>query len=155
LGGLDGAVLVAPDGLLQHLGERFGLDHVLPEASPDLPRHELPEQLNRQVPLGHPLNLGQELVGQDRDIRLLEPGRGKDVHDFVGNDGFRDDLPDGVVQFLVRLALAGPALGQDRPDRLEEPNVVADRSASWCGTERAKACDSSVTALRRRTLPSS
>ena len=40
--------------------------------------------------------------------------------------GLGDDLPDGVVELLVGLALARRALGQHGAHRLEEADVVAD-----------------------------
>ena len=57
---------------------------------------------------------------------LLQPCRGEDVDDLVGDDRPRHDLADRMVELLVGPAVAGRALGQNRADRLEEADVVAD-----------------------------
>ena len=44
-------------------------------------------------------HLGEELIGQDADVRLLQPGGGEDVDDLAfGGDRLRDELADGVVE---------------------------------------------------------
>ena len=96
----------------------------------DLAGQQLPQQLDGQVPLRHAAHLGEELVGEDRDVRLLQAGRGEDVDDLVGGDGPRDDLADGVVELVVGLrASPGARLGEHRAHGLEEADVVADRAA--------------------------
>ena len=70
--------------------------------------------------------------------RALQSSRGENVDHFVGNHRFGDDLPDGVVELLIALALAGFVLGEHCRHRLKEPHVIADaRSAAGCGTARA------------------
>jgi len=87
---------------------------------------ELAQKLDRQIPLRQMANLCKELIREDRDVRLLQASSGEDVHDLVGDDCSRDDLPDGEVQFFVCLALTGHALGQHGPHGLEEAHVVPD-----------------------------
>ena len=57
---------------------------------------------------------------------FFRPAAAKMSIDLVGHHRLRDDLPDRVVELLVGLALAGYALRQHRPHRLEEAHVVAD-----------------------------
>ena len=69
---LDGAVLVASDRLLQHLGEGARLDDVLALRRVLIsPFSSLLQQLDGEVPLRHAAHFGQELVGEDRDVGLL------------------------------------------------------------------------------------
>ena len=85
LRGLDGPVLVArgaPAPASRRTSapaRRSGATRVLISSV-----EQLPQQLDGQVPLRQAAHLGQELVGQDRDVRLLQPGRGEDVDDLVG-----------------------------------------------------------------------
>jgi hypothetical protein len=81
---LDGAVLVAANGLFQHLGKRARLNHVLAAPCRQLTREQLLEELHGEVPLGHAAHFGEELLGEDRDVRLLQPRRREDVHDALG-----------------------------------------------------------------------
>ena len=76
--------------------------------------------------MGHSADLGQEVLRQHRDIRLFKASGGEDVHHALGGDRLRDDLAHGEVEFFLGARLARRFLGQGRPDRLEEPNVVAD-----------------------------
>jgi hypothetical protein len=66
----------------------------------------------RQVALRQPAHLGEKLVGEDRDVGLLQAGRGEDVDHLVGGHGPGDDLADGVVQVVRRPAARRPRLGQ-------------------------------------------
>jgi hypothetical protein len=59
-------------------------------------------------------------------VGLLEAGGGEDVDHLVGHHRLGDDLPDGMVEVLVALALAARPLGQYRAHGLEEAHVVAD-----------------------------
>ncbi|MEP2119311.1 MAG: hypothetical protein ABJI81_13710 [Bauldia litoralis] len=43
------------------------------------------------------LHLGEELVGQDRDVRSVEAARGENVDDFGGSDRLIHKLTDGEV----------------------------------------------------------
>jgi hypothetical protein len=63
---------------------------------------------------------------EDRDVGLLQPGRGEDVDHLVRDDRPRHDLADRVVELLIGPPVAGRALGQDGAHRLEEADVVAD-----------------------------
>ena len=74
----------------------------------------------------HPLYLGQEVVGQHRDVRLVQPRRGEDVHHALGRDRLRDDLPHGQVEVLLGAGFSRRPLRQRRPHGLEEPDVVPD-----------------------------
>ena len=58
----------------------------------------------------HALDLGEELLGEDGDVGLVEAGRLEDVDDALGCDGAGDDLTHRVVQLLVALDLARGAL---------------------------------------------
>ena len=70
------------------------------------PLQQLLQQFDRQVPLRHATHLGQEVVGKNRDVRLLEASGGENVKHLARNDGPRDDLPDGQMPktFDQRLA---------------------------------------------------
>ena len=57
---------------------------------------------------------------------FLRPAAAKMSTTSSETTALRDDLPDGVVELLVGLALAGRALGEHRAHRLEEADVVAD-----------------------------
>jgi len=93
---LNRAVLVAAQGLLQELGEGARLNHIPPRPHPDLAFEQLLEQLDGEVPLWHPANLGEELIGQDRDVGPLQASGGEDVDDLVGRHSPRDNLADCV-----------------------------------------------------------
>ena len=84
---------------------------------------------------------------------FFEPGRGEDVDYPAGRHRPRDDLPDRVVEVLLGLALAGSALCQHRPDRLEERHVVpnADRLVAGDG-ERERLARVRVTAPQEPVL---
>ena len=57
---------------------------------------------------------------------LLQSGGGEDVDDLAfGRDRLRDELPDGVIELLGRLAFAA-LFGERGFDGLEEADVVAD-----------------------------
>ena len=95
--GLDRPVPVSVDRLLEHLGERPRLHDVLPPAGGQFPLEQLLQQLDGEVALSHAPHFGQEFLGEDGDVRLLEARRGEDVdHVFRGHRP-RDDLADGVV----------------------------------------------------------
>ena len=123
---LDRPVLVAAQALLQQLGEGARLHHVLSSSDGELALQQLLQQLDREVALRHPAHLGEELVGQHRNVRLVESGGGEDVQHALGCHGPRDDLAHGVVQRLVGPRVAVRALDELGADRLEEPHVVAD-----------------------------
>jgi hypothetical protein len=114
------------DRLLQKFAERATLDHVLSPAALDLALQELPQQLHGQVLLRHPPHLGQELLGEDRDLGLLQARGREEVHHALGRDGAGDDLADGVVEIFFGSLLARGPLAERRPRRLEEGHVVAD-----------------------------
>ncbi len=96
LGG-DGSVVVGGQGLLQHLAEGSRLDDVSLAALLDLVFQQLGEQFGGDVLVFQAAHFGQELVGQDRDVRSLDARRGEHVDDLVfGGDGLRDELPDRV-----------------------------------------------------------
>lgn len=126
LRGFDGAVLVFAHGLREQLGEGAGLDDVAFPALLDFAFEQLLQQLDGEVALRHVAHFGQEFVREDRDVRLLEAGRGEDVHHLVGDDRPRDDLADGEVQLLVRLGLPGRGFREHRAHGLEKGDVVGD-----------------------------
>ncbi len=66
----------------------------------------------------------KDLIGQDRDVRLLQPGGREDVDDLIGRHRLRDDLPDGELYLFRAAAAVSGALGQHGPHGLEEPHVV-------------------------------
>ena len=78
------------------------------------------------MPLRHPPHLRQELVGQNRGVRLAQPRRGEDVQHPLRRNRARDQPPQRVIQLLIGLPLRRRALRQRRPHRLEERRVVAD-----------------------------
>jgi hypothetical protein len=112
--------------LLQQLRERARLHHVLPTAHLDLALQELPQELHGQVLLRHAPDLGQELIGEDGDVRLLQACGGEEVDDTFRRDSLRDDLPDGVVQLLLWPFLHGRPFCQRCPNSLEERHVIVD-----------------------------
>src|SRR5271166_3624506 len=133
LGGLDGAVLVELDRLLQHLQEGAGLDHVLAGASLDLVVQELAEKLQGQVLVRKAAYLGQELVGEDRDFGFLQAGVGENVNDAVGGDRLGYELADRVVQVLGRLGTDARVFDQPGPDGLEEADLITDLQGLFVG----------------------
>ena len=126
LRGLDRAVLVAANRLLQHLGERACLHDVLPPPRRQFALQQPLQQLDSEVPPAHAAHFTQEILGQDRYVRLLQPGRGEDVDHAVRGHGPRDDLADRVIQLLVGLPVGADPFRQRRPDLLEQGHVVAD-----------------------------
>ena len=99
---LDGAVLVLADGLLQHLGEGPGLHHVASRARVLISSlSSFCSSSTARLRCGRSSHLGEELVREDRDVGLLQPGGGEDVDHLLGRHGLGDDLPDGVVEVLV------------------------------------------------------
>lgn len=102
---------------------------------------ELPEHLDREVPVFHPAHVGEELVRQDRDVGVLEAGRREDVDDLVAHDGLRDDLADGVIDVARALPVPRLRLGDRRAYGLEEADVIAnaDRLVVWhCERKRLR-----------------
>ena len=75
----------------------------------------------------------EELIGEDREIGLLEAGGGEDVDDAFGRDGTRDDLANGMVEILLGPGIARGAFGEDGLDGLEERDVVADSERLFMG----------------------
>jgi hypothetical protein len=71
-----------------------------------------------------PRTSARNSVGQNRDVWFFETCGGEDVDHLGGDDSSGDDLPDGKVQLLVRLPLAGRGLGEKRTHRLKEPHIV-------------------------------
>ena len=112
--------------MLQQLGEGARLHQVLPPADGELAVEQLLQELDREVALRHAVHLGQELVRQDRDVRLLEAGGGEDVDHALRRDGTRDDLAHGVVQLLVRPRFGGRAFASTDCTAWEERHIVAD-----------------------------
>jgi hypothetical protein len=86
LGRLDGAILVAADRLLQHLGERSRLHNICAPPCVQLALKQLAQQLHCEVLLGHAAHLSQELLRQDRDVGLFEARCGEDVHNTFRRD---------------------------------------------------------------------
>jgi hypothetical protein len=101
----------------------------------DLALQQLLQQLDGEVALRHAAHLGQELVGEDRDVGLLEAGGGEDVDDLVGHHRLGDDLADGVVQLFVglRVRRAFPFASTART-AWKKPTSSRMRMASSCGT---------------------
>jgi hypothetical protein len=103
------------------------------------------QQLDREVALRHAAHLGQELVGEDRDVGLLQPGRGEDV-----------DHPSGATarEMICRMAwsmsLFGPRVAgrawRARRTAWKKPTSSRMRSASSCGTASANALRQLATA---------
>ena len=69
----DGVAVVTGDGFLRPLREGAGLHDVDPASRAKLPVDELAQRLHRQVLLLHSLNLGEEFVGQDGNLRVSSP----------------------------------------------------------------------------------
>ena len=110
LHGLEGAVPVAGERLFQHVGEGSRLDDVLAPAGGQLAL----QQLDLEVELGQAAHLGQEFFGKDRDVGLVQAGRGEDVRHFECK--------------VVENAARGAAMAQlkargyaDKPRRLGRP----------------------------------
>jgi len=111
---LDRPVLVAAQGLLQQVRERACLDDVPARTRLDLARWQLPQELHREVPLGHPADLGEELVREDRDVGPLQPCRGEDIDHLVrGDRPVASDRGHRVVDERADRGLrrAGPQVG--------------------------------------------
>ncbi len=97
----DRAVVIGVERLLEHLGELAALDEVSLRSHFDFVAQQLREQLGGDVLVFQSAHLGEEAVGEDADVGLLEPGRAEDVDDLAfGHDCFRDELPDGVIETL-------------------------------------------------------
>ena len=93
----------------------------------DFAVQELAQQLDGEIFLRHPANLGQKVVGQNRNVGLLQTGGGKNVHDFIGCNGTGNNLPDGGINVPRRFILAADfILGDGGADGLEKSNVIAD-----------------------------
>jgi hypothetical protein len=120
----------------------------------DLASSSLRSSLDGQVPVRHPAHLGQELVGQDRDVGLLQAGGREDVDHLVRGHRLRHDLPDGVVQVL-RACRRRSTL--TRADRTAWKNATSSRiPAPRRGAPPGQTpWTAPVTALSRRFLPSS
>ncbi len=84
------------------------------------------QQFHGQITLRHSPHLGQEFIGENGDVRLLQSRRREDVHDALGRHCAGDDLTDGVIKLVVGLALTDRTLGQYRTHVLEERHIVAD-----------------------------
>ncbi len=78
----------------------------------------------------HAADLGKKLVGEDRDVRLFQPGSGEDVDDLLGNQRLRDDLAYRVVEQLGRLAVVRNAFDELCTHCLEEADLVTDAKRS-------------------------
>jgi hypothetical protein len=55
------------------------------------------QQLHGEIALGQMLDFRQKLIGQNRNVRLLQSGGVKDVYDLVRRNGAGNDLPDGQL----------------------------------------------------------
>ncbi len=73
----------------------------------------------------HSAHICEELIGQNRDVRLLQTSGGKDVDDLAGSDGLRDDLPDGMVE-VIGAAVGWVPLLQGRADPLKKADAIPD-----------------------------
>ena len=61
---------------------------------------QLLQQLDGKVALRRVLDFGQKLIGQNRDVRLLQSGGVENVYVFVRRNGTGNDLPDGLLQLF-------------------------------------------------------
>src|SRR4029434_1725546 len=108
------------------IGKLPRLDNVSSAADLDLPLQELFEQLHCQVTVRETLDLGQELVAENRDVGLLEPRGRKDVDDLLARGNrLRHELPDRLIEILGTLAVAD-LLEERHPDRLKEGHIIPD-----------------------------
>ncbi len=123
---LNGAILVAMNRLLQHIGERPRLHHILPHATGNLALEQLLKQLHSEIALRHTPHLIQKLVRQYRDIRLVQTRRGKNIRHLVGRHRTRDNLTHREIQFLLRPGIGWRTLAQHRPHSLKESHIIAD-----------------------------
>jgi hypothetical protein len=82
---LDRAVLIAADGLLQHLGEGTRLDDVLATPRGQLALQELLEQFCGQIAVGLAAHFGEELIQEGRDVWFLQSCRRKDFDSFASS----------------------------------------------------------------------
>jgi hypothetical protein len=72
-------------------------------------------------------HLGEELLGDDADVGLLEAGGGEDVHDAARDDRLRDDLPNGVLDVDLGAAAGRQRRPHDgRLHGLEEGHLARD-----------------------------
>ena len=129
-------------GVVEHLLEGAGLHDVAAGARLDLPLEQLGEQLHGQVLLRHLPDFGEEVVREDRDVRLLEAGGGEDVDDLVGRHGAGDDLADREIEVLG--APEPPPADFRSTERTAWKKATSSRMAiaSSDGTASAKARDS-------------
>jgi hypothetical protein len=98
LGRLDSPVLVAPHGVLEQVGEGASLDEVVLGPRFDLVVEQLAKQFDREVLVLHPAHVGEELIREDGDVRVLQAGGREDADHLIGDDGLRNDLPDRMVE---------------------------------------------------------
>ena len=71
----DGAVVIGVERLLQHLGKLAALNEVALRAHFDFVPKQLRQQLGGDVLVFEAAHLGEELVGEDADVRLLQVRR--------------------------------------------------------------------------------
>src|SRR5687768_6597790 len=102
----DGAVLVAANCLLQHVGECAALNEVLSGSQADLVIQQLLKELEGYIPVGESPDFFEELIGQDGDVRVPQPSGGEDVDYFIGRHRLRDYLPNGDIKILPWLTLS-------------------------------------------------
>ena len=76
--------------------------------------------------LRHAAHFSQKFIWQDRNIRLWEPGGCEDIDHALRTHGVRNDLPGGVIQFLVRPSVAGRPFGEHGLKRLEKRHIIAN-----------------------------
>jgi hypothetical protein len=130
----DGAVVVGVEGLLELLAEDLALHEVALGADLEFVLEQLLQQLGGDVLVLEAAHFGEELVAQDADVRLGQPGGGEDVdHLAFGGDGLAHELADGGVDLLGRLAVAAALLVQRGLQGLEKAHVVADRRGFIAG----------------------
>jgi hypothetical protein len=152
---LDRAVLVAADRLLQHLGERARLHHVLAPARASSPLSSLRSSSTARLRCGMPRTSARNSSERIEMSGSGEPCRGEDVDHAVRRHRARDDLPDGVSRSL-RAAHRRRASWRAR----RAPPGRSRRRRGCAAPPRAapparRPCDSSRTAPQHRSLPSS
>ena len=93
-----------------------------------IPKQPL-QQLDGQVALRQPLDVFEELLGEQTDVGLVEPGEIEDIDDAFGEDGVVQDLlQDRIFGLLRGLRLDGAVLDDYGADRGEK--AISSRSAA-------------------------
>lgn len=97
----DGPIVVSMQAALQEFGKMPALDQIAFGADLDFVAEKLGEEFGGDVLVLEMANFVEEFLGENRDIRFLQPRGAENVDNpFICDDRFGNELADGVIELL-------------------------------------------------------